>query len=118
MSVTLRVLLVVVSVCTCAWVLHSIRRSQVKIEDSVFWFLFSALLVVMGIFPQIMTFGANLIGVIAPVNFVFLVIIFVLIAKLFRMNIRISQLNSKLQFLTERYALDHKRPDETEQNDE
>ena len=44
-------------------------------------------------------------GIQSPVNFIFLAIIFVLIIKLFRMTIRVSQLSSKLQTLTQDFAL-------------
>lgn len=106
MSVTLRISLIVVSVITCIWILRRIRKAQVKIEDSVFWFLFSTVLVLMGIFPQVMTEGAKIMGFQSPTNFVFLGIIFIMLVKLFRMSIKISQLESKLQGLTQRYALD------------
>lgn len=107
MSVTLRVILIAISVMTWAWILYRIRKAQIKIEDSVFWFLFSAVLVLMGVFPRIVSEGAKMVGVQAPVNFVFLSIIFILIIKLFRMSVRISQLESKLQTFAQRYALDH-----------
>ena len=107
MSVTLRIILIVVSGLTWAWILHRIRKAQMKIEDSVFWFLFSAVLVLMGMFPQLVTTGAEMVGVQSPVNFVFLSTIFILIIKLFRMSVKISQLESKVQMFAQRYALDH-----------
>lgn len=112
MSVTLRIILIVVPVLTCAWILFQIRKSQVKIEDSVFWFLFSAVLVLMGVFPRLVTIGAELAGVQSSVNFIFLSIIFILIIKLFRMSVRISQLESKVQTFAQRYALDHVKEEE------
>lgn len=107
MSTTLRIILIAASLATCMYMLVRIRKAQVKIEDSVFWFFFSALLVLMGVFPQIINLGTTLVGVISPVNFVFLVIIFLLITRIFRMSIHISQLESKVQSLVQRYALDH-----------
>ena len=107
MSVPLRIILIAVSVMTWAWILRQIRKAQMKIEDSIFWFLFSMVLVLLGAFPQIVTVGAEIVGVQSPVNFVFLTIIFVLIVKLFRMSVRISQLESKVQMFAQRYALDH-----------
>ncbi len=93
-----------------------IRKAQVKIEDSVFWFLFSIFLVFIGIFPSVVDWGAHLIGVQSSVNFIFLSIIFILILKLFRMSIRISQLESKLQTFVEIYALKHINPKECTEN--
>lgn len=107
MSVMLRVMLIGISVMTCAWILRRISKAQVRIEDSVFWLLFSAVLVLMGVFPQIVIIGAEILGVQSAVNFVFLGILFILIIKMFRMSVRISQLESKVQASAQGYALDH-----------
>ena len=51
MTITLRIVLLVASVLNCVWIILRIRKAQAKIEDSVFWILFSGLLVCMSIFP-------------------------------------------------------------------
>lgn len=114
MSITLRIALIVVSVCTCSWVLRSIRKAQIKITDSVFWILFSFVLLMISLFPQIVSFFSDLTGVQSPSNFIFLVIIFVLIVKIFRMSLRISQLESKLQTLAQHMAIRQKENEEKE----
>lgn len=106
MTVLLRIVLLIVSICNCVWIMRRIRKAQVKIEDAVFWILFSGCLIIMSIFPQIITLGAKLTGVQSSVNFVFLAIIFILQFKLFRMSIRISQLENKLKTLVQNYAID------------
>lgn len=105
MSITLRILLLAVSLICSGSMLSSIRRSRLKIEDSVFWFLFSLVLVVLSIFPGIVIRCAELAGVESPANFVFLIIIFVLLVRLFRMTVRISTLENKLQTLAQSVAL-------------
>lgn len=106
MTITLRIILLVVSVLNCMWIIRRIRKSQAKIEDSVFWVLFSGLLVCMSVFPQVIEWGAAITGVQSTVNFVFLVIIFVLIVKLFRLSIKLSQIESKVQTFAQTYAID------------
>ena len=59
MTITLRIFLILFSVATAFWVFRRIRKSQVMIEDSVFWLVFSMLLVLMGIIPDIVSWGAN-----------------------------------------------------------
>jgi len=108
MSTTLRIALILVSFFTCGWVLHNIRKSRFKIEDSVFWLLFSAFLLVISIFPQIVCWAARISGVMSASNLVFLAVIFILIVKLFQMSVRISQLESKLQSLAQTIALREK----------
>lgn len=114
MTIALRVVLLVVSVLNCVWIILRIRKAQAKIEDSVFWILFSGLLVCMSIFPQAVSWGAAIIGVQSPVNFVFLTIIFVLILKLFRLSIKLSQVENKLQSFVQSYAIDKFKAKEEE----
>ena len=110
MTLVLRLVLILASVLNCAWILSKIRKSQMKIEDSVFWILFSFLLVAMGFFPQIVEWGARLSGVQSPVNFVFLSIIFILILKMFRISMKISHVENKLQTFVQTYAI-HRKED-------
>lgn len=106
MTITLRVALTVVSILNCAWVIMRIRKAQVKIEDTVFWILFSGLLMLLSLFPQIAEIGAKLLGVQSQTNFLFLTILYVLIIKTFRMSIKISVLESKLSKLVQELAVD------------
>ena len=118
MTLALRVVLLIVSILNCVWIILRIRKAQAKIEDSVFWILFSGLLVCMSIFPQAVSWGAAVIGVQSPVNFVFLTIIFVLILKLFRLSIKLSQIESKLQSFVQSYAIDKFKMREDRMNKE
>ena len=60
-------------------------------------------------FPRIAYRAAYLMGFQSPINFVYIVIIFLLLAKQFFMSIRISQLDSKVRILTERVALNEEK---------
>ena len=45
----------------------------------------------------------------SPINFVYIVIIFLLLAKQFFMSIKLSQLDSKVRILTEQVALNEEK---------
>ena len=112
MTVTLRIILILASLLCCGWILNNIRKAKVRIEDSVFWICFSGGLVLISIFPQLIDAGAVFLGIQSSQNFLFLAIIFVLIVKLFRMTLRISQMDSKLQTLTQTIAINNKKEDD------
>ena len=57
MTITLRIVLIVASILTCTWIIQRIRKAQIKIEDSVFWILFSGVLILMSIFPRLVEWG-------------------------------------------------------------
>lgn len=105
MSIGLRVLLFVISILTMIYIVRKIRKSELSIEHSLFWLGFSVLLVFLSIFPQVVYALTRVIGVQSPVNFVFLVIIFVLIIKNFMMTIEISKLENRIKMLVQTIAL-------------
>ena len=51
----------------------------------------------------------DLLGFVSPINFVYIVIIFLLLVKQFFMSIKISQLDSKVRILTQRIALNEEK---------
>ena len=108
MTLTLRLILIAGSVLTFFWVVRRIRRAQVRIEDSIFWIGFSAVLILLSIFPGLIDWGASVTGVYSGVNFLFLAILFILIVKIFSMSVHISRLESRLSQLIQQYAIEHK----------
>ena len=106
---SLRLLLVLGSLLTLVFVLGRIRRAKIQIEDTIFWLLFSVVLLVLAIFPGIAYWASRLLGFQSPINFVYIVIIFLLLAKQFFLSIRISQMDSRLRILTEQVALDREK---------
>lgn len=106
MNIMLRTLLISVSVLTMIAMMHKIRQSKVQIEDALFWVVFSAMLTLFSIFPQLVYRISDMAGTMAPSNFIFLFIIFLILVRLFKQTIRISQLESKLNELIQKQALD------------
>ena len=102
----LRVILLIAAIGLVVFLLHSIKKSKMSIEDALFWMGFSFLILLMSIFPEIPSFLSDTIGFMSPVNFVFLFFIFVLIIRDFLSNRRISQLENRAKELTQQIALD------------
>ena len=102
----LRVILLIAAIGLVVFLLHSIKKSKMSIEDALFWMGFSFLILLMSIFPEIPSFLSDTIGFMSPVNFVFLSFIFVLIIRDFLSNRRISQLENRVKELTQQIALD------------
>lgn len=108
MSGALRILMILGAVFLMVFMIKKNRQAKVKIEYTVFWIIFSGILVLMGIFPQLFYWVSELLGFQAPINMIYLVIIFVLIVKLFLISVQISQLENKVDSLTQQVAIDRK----------
>ena len=108
MTLVFRVILIVVSLFTTYYILKRIRQSKLQIEYAIFWILFSGVLIVFSLFPWLVSMFTRMIGMQLPVNFIFLLFIFVLMVKLFFMTIELSTLENKVKDLTQELALEEK----------
>ncbi len=105
MNTVFRILLIVIALCSFWFVIHQIRKAQLQIPDSISWMGFALICVIIAVFPQIAIGLANLLGVQSPVNLVYLVIIGLLILRVFRLSLKISQLDTKVKSLSQRIAI-------------
>ncbi len=113
MSITLRIVLIIASVCAVILTIKRVNQSKLKISESISWFVGSFLLVLMSIFSDGVGWISSQLGFLAPVNFVFFIVIIFLLVQMFNHNIRISQLNEKIKELNHFIALEeYKRKDE------
>lgn len=106
MSIVFRIILIAASLLTMFFMMRKIRQSKIQIEDSIFWVVFSFILLVISIFPGIADALTKLLGIYSTVNFIFLLVIFILLIKLFLMTIKTSQLETKLRELVQKMAID------------
>lgn len=108
MSGLLRIMLIVSAVLLLLFMLNKIRQAKMKIEYTVFWILFSSILIVMGCFPKIFYAISEFIGFQSPISMIYLIIIFVLIVKSFFTTIHVSQLENKIDSLVQQIAIERK----------
>ena len=95
MTVIFRVILVIVSILTMAFMMRKIRQAKVQIEAALFWVIMALILVVFSLFPAVADACAHLLGIYSTPNFLFLFMIFLLIVKVFGMTLQMSQMESR-----------------------
>lgn len=108
MTITLRIILLIAGVLCAIWILYRIRKSKVKVEDSVFWICLAFVLFLLGTFSRISFWLSGLLGIQTPANCVFLLIIAMLIEKIFTLSIKMSQIEDKIEVLTAEMVLRNK----------
>ncbi len=108
MSGLLRVVLIISALIMLIFMLNKIRQEKMKIEYTVFWIIFSSVLVIMGIWPKLFYVISDFFGFQSPISMIYLVVIFILILKIFFMTIQISQLENKIDNLVQEVAIDRK----------
>lgn len=105
MSLLFSATLLIGALLTFSLILRKIRKAEVTIADSTFWFLFALSLVLMGVFRQIPFFFAELFSIESPANFVFVYVIAVLVIREFYATVEVSQLRAKVRNLVQNQAL-------------
>lgn len=105
MGIILRIALVVVSIISAAYSFRKIWKSHMFISDAIYWVVFSFSLLVVAVFPSIPIYGARLLGISSPANFVFLIMLFLIMTKLFGLSLELSEYKFKLRSLIQEYAL-------------
>ena len=105
MSIVMRVLLIVISVCTFAYMIRKLRKVQMQTMDTFFWTLFSFTILIMSLFPELVIKCTEYVGAQSAVNFVYLVIFFFLILRIFLLNVRVCELELKLNEYVEKMAV-------------
>lgn len=105
MTIGLRIVLLIVALLSCIFVVRKIRKAQMRIEDTLFWIVIAVGTLILGIFPQIAFYCASLLRIQSPVNFVYLVFIFILLFKVFILTVQVSQLQEKIKKLVQHVAI-------------
>ena len=105
MSLLFSATLLIGALLTFGLILRKIRKAEITIADSTFWFLFALSLVLMGVFRQIPFFFAELFSIESPANFVFVYVIAVLVIREFYATVEVSQLRAKVRNLVQNQAL-------------
>ena len=106
MSLPIRILLIIGSLVTGFYIRNRIRKSQMQIGDVLFWLFFAIALIFMSVFPEAVEWFTDLLGVQSPVNFVYLVVIFLVITRCFVLSVKVSQLEAKLSVLVEESSVE------------
>jgi len=115
LSITLRVLLILFSTGTLVFTLLRIRNAKVQISAAIFWILLTFILVIVSVFPGIIIYIADWLGVDSTANFVFLCAIFVLLIKVFFLSLHISKQQYQIQQLAQLLALEAEEKKQTKE---
>ena len=115
MSPVLRIVLILGSLLALWVVIDRVRKKKIRIADSVYWVVCAVLMLILALFPGIAFFFAGLLGFLSPSNFVFCMIIVLMLIKLFNLACDVSRLTDKVEQLAQELAL-HEKDDEDAQS--
>jgi len=118
MSTVLRLLLMISAVCMAVFVYKGVKKAKLRAQETFFWFFLSLLFILLSAFPGIAEWTAGLLGIISPVNLVFLLIIFMLLIKVFMMERRAAETEHQLTQMIKHLAIDDLNRREIQEKEE
>jgi hypothetical protein len=113
-SLTAYILGILAALLTLGLVIEMMRRKRMRERHAIWWLLAGTLALIIGIFPEILNWAADLFGVGAPTNLVFFVSIAVLFLVCIQASSELTTLEDKTRSLAEHSVLLQLRVEELE----
>lgn len=105
MNIELRTLLLVGAIILILFIYRKLKKAQLHINEAFFWIVFSFIIFVLALFPEVGMHIARKIGIISAANLIFFATIALLIIKTFLLTIKVSTLEQKVVNLTQEIAI-------------
>lgn len=86
-------------------VFNRVKKKRFSEKESLFWMATAIMMLVLSIFPQILTYLTTLINIVYPPSLLFLAAIMFLIIIVFRLTEQISVLQEHVKELAQNYSL-------------
>ena len=86
-------------------VFAQVRNQKMKEKYAALWLVVSLVIIVLAIFPSLLGWFADITGVIAPVNLLFLLAIMMLIGVSLHLTLEVSKLSDEVRALAEEIAI-------------
>lgn len=118
MSIKLQIALLIASIVTVTVVTIFVVKYKMNVKYGVVWILWGLIMLFFSLFPDMITYLSNLLGVQTPSNTVFLITIFLVYILSFYIFMKISKQNDEIKNLTYQIALVEKKLSEKVNKDE
>lgn len=105
MNIYLQIKMIVLSVLFFIFITYFVKKKKLQIKHSLLWYLTSIVLIVVAIFPVILTWIARLLGIIDITNVIFLIVIGFLLLIVFLNNVTISKHQETITLLVQEISI-------------
>lgn len=117
MTVTTYIFGVLSALLTLGVVIEMLRRRRLRERHAVWWLIAGTMALVIGVFPDVLRWAADIIGVEVPLNLVFFVSVAVLFLVCIQHSAELTALEAKTRTLAETAALHELRIEALERTD-
>ena len=116
MTIQLRIILIILILLSLLLFFHRIKGQKLALQYSLSWLALLIVLLIVTIFPDILTILAHAAGIELPINMVFFLGFVFILLIIYNLTSAISRMSNKIKDLTQRLALLEKKLHDDEQN--
>lgn len=95
----------ILTIVLVVMVLSQVRNQKMKEKYAALWLIISTLIIILVIFPKLLDWLADLVGIETPVNLLFLLAIIMLIGVALHLTQALSKMGEDTRILAEKAAI-------------
>ncbi|MBP1546059.1 MAG: DUF2304 domain-containing protein [Oscillospiraceae bacterium] len=118
MNLTLRIFFIAAVILFLAVILRYLSKNRLNLKYSLVWLATSAGLLILAVFPGLVDKIGAAVGIISPVNTVFVFALMFIVVIVFTLTMIVSHTTSRIYRLTQTIAVLEKRIRELEEKSE
>lgn len=116
MQISLKLVLIVITLIYILLILKSIKKKKLQMSFSLFWLITGILLIIALVIPNLVENISKTLGFEIPANMLFCLTIFVSFYLIFNLTVALSKENKKNTLLIQEVSILKKRVDELEKS--
>ena len=106
-------IIILIAVCSYFFVLiHLLKKKTLNLKYTLLWIFFGLVMLILAIFPNLLNWMSDVVGVYEPTNALFAIVFFCLILILVALTAIVSKMKERIKQLTQTIALLERRLDE------
>lgn len=112
MSGQLRIILIILILLTFALFISQVKQKKLKLQYTLTWLALLTVLLIIIVFPQILSLLTQLMGIQLPINLVFFLGFILTLVIIYRLTVAVSKQSEHIKDLTQKVALMEKEINE------
>lgn len=112
MTVKLQIVAGIILILGLLWIVNMIRKRKLELKYALAWMVVIILMLLVDIFPPILSLISFLFGIATPVNTLFILGFIFALALLFILTVTVSRLSDRVRQLSQAVALNEKNIEE------
>ena len=118
MSVKIQIIIAVLIICALIVIIDMIRKKRLELSYALSWLLVGIGVLILDVFPQLIKTISEKIGIVSPVNMLFIFGFCFSLVIIFVLTIAVSKLSIKIKQLAQQIAIYEKKETERRQQNE